>query len=182
MRRAIAVALVGTIPVLVSATIQVPQRGGGVLQDEAPIRVRNGSVDIQTLDGTKWVADGSQWSQDRESPGVATPMAEVRFAGGGTCTLEGSTITVKYKTSTATRTLRVHRTSRKLKVTPKADFDLADPQNATVLRSKVGAFVTEVTASGTGRASCDLAKTDELIAVCIATSESGLASCRSSNP
>ena len=185
MRRLMALlAALAVTPVIISAIVQVkPQaqgRGRGIVQDEAPIRVRNGSADVDTLLETQWVGEGtSVWSQDKTSPGFASPIAEVRYSGGGTCRLQGATITIKYKTgATTTKTFKVHRAGGKLKVTPKADFDIVDSRNPVTIRSKTGEFVTEVTASGTGGASCQLARKEDLREICIATTQNGLDNCR----
>jgi hypothetical protein len=176
MRNIIVVAVIAATPAVASAVMQ--RRGGG-LQEEAPIRVCNGSVDVHTLADSKWVAEAGQWSQDRTSPGFASVITEVRYADGGTCTLRGGTVTIKYKRGTATRSLRIHRTGQKLKVTPRADFNPPSPQDPYLLRSTEGEFVTSVTSSAVPNASCDMTGKEELLEVCIATTEIGLANCRS---
>ena len=170
------------IPVIISAIVQVkpqPPKGKGLGQDEAPIRVRNGSVTVDTLEETKWVAEGtSRWSQDRKSPGAGSPIAEVHYAGGGTCRLQGTTIMIKYKTGSSTKTFRVLRAAGTLKVSPKPDFDLVASSNDVTIQSKTGDFVTEVTSSGSGSASCHLARKEDLRHICIATTQAALDSCR----
>lgn len=136
-------------------------------QDEAPIRVRNGSVEIDTLRDTKWVpVTGGPWSQDTASPGASqTLIAEVRFSGGGKCTVNGNTISVKY----GTKLFRVTRPARKQLVTPRADFDVIDSRNPVTLRAKTDDFVTEV--KGTGSAKCTMDKKSDLREICIASTQ-----------
>lgn len=171
MRRVIAVALgAAVLPVVVTAVFQK-----GVLQDEAPIRVRNGSVEIETLRETEWAAEGGLWSQNQASaPSGGTLLVEVRYMGGGTCKLQGTTVRIVYGDN---RVLTITRSNKRIKVSPKARLDQDTTQRA-LLRANNDGDVTKVTASGTGRASCEMESKAELKEICIAASDIGLGNCR----
>ena len=163
-----------TAMLALGASLQQPAKPAGQVpkqfQDEAPIRVRNGSVEIDTLGGTKWVpVTGGPWSQDTASPGMSqTLIAEVRFSGGGKCTVTGTTISVKY----GTKLFRVTRPARKQLVTPQADFDVIDSRNPVTLRAKTDDFVTEV--KGTGSAKCTMDKKTDLREICLASTQTAI--------
>lgn len=180
MRKMLALmAALAVTPVIISAIVQVkpPQgRGRGLGQDEAPIRVRDGSVLVDTLMATQWVADGpSRWSQDRASSGTASPIAEVHYVSGKPCRVQGAVITITY--NSAKKNFKVLRAAGKLKVEPKADFTLVGSSNGTTIASTTGDSVTEVSASGGGSSSCKVPP-KTLVRICIATTQTGLDSCQ----
>jgi hypothetical protein len=178
MQRVIAVIGVVLVPAIVAlgASVQQPakpavQAQPRPLQDEAPIRVRNGSVEIETLRGTKWVpASGGRWSQDTGSPGGSQVIAEVRFGGKAKCTVHGQTITVTY----GSKKFLVTRASGKLRVAPQLDFDVIDSRNPVTLRSKAGDYVTEVRGNASGSASCTMDAKDDLRDICIASTQTAI--------
>lgn len=179
MKRVIAVIGVVLVPAIVAlgASFQQPAKPAGQVQprpfqDEAPIRVRNGSVEIETLRDTKWVpVTGGPWSQDTASPGGSTTViAEVRFSGGGKCTVHGQTITVTY----GSKAFRVTRASGKLRVAPQPDFDVIDSRNPVTLRSKTGDYVTEVKGNASGSASCTMASKNDLREICMASTQTAI--------
>lgn len=178
MKRVIAVIGVVLVPAIVAlgASFQQPAKPAGQaqprpFQDEAPIRVRNGSVEIETLGGTKWVpVTGGPWSQDRGSAGGSLLMAEVRFSGKAKCTVHGQTITVTY----GSKAFRVTRASGKLRVAPQPDFAVIDSGNPVTLRSKTGDYVTEVKGNATGSASCTMDGKDDLREICIAATQTAI--------
>ena len=150
-------------------------------QDEAPIRVRNGSVEIDTLRDTAWESTGSNpWGQNRATVSTRLLTARVVFTGGGICNVSGNTITVRYKDKDddPEKTFTVHRNSSKLFVTPRADFEPIDSRNPVTLRSKTPGRVTKVTGSSSGTASCEPGKKEELKYICVASTESGMNNCK----
>ena len=188
MRKLVALmAALAVAPVIISALVQVqppPTRGGvpqdpqgrkgGAPQDEAPIRVRNGSLEIETLKGTKWAGETDNWAQDMESAGHPPQLyAQVRYVTGGTCTVRGTTVRIEYG-ATAAATLQ--RTGNKIKVKPKNDFTQPDPSGKPqIIKSTAGTYATKVSV---GDNSCALDSKEQIGEFfCVAASLNGLQEC-----
>ena len=179
MRKLVALmAAFAVAPVIISALVQVkpqpPGRGRGLGQDEAPIRVRNGSLEIETLKGTKWAAESETWAQDTPSSGTTPQLyAQVRYVTGGTCTVRGTAVRIEYG-ATAAATLQ--RTGNKIKVKPKNDFTQPDPNGKPhILKSMAGDYATKVSV---GENSCALDSKEQIGEFfCVAASLDGLQDC-----
>jgi hypothetical protein len=124
-----------------------------VLGDEPPIRVRNGSMDIE-LDKGKWVGNVSGWSPSEGKPS-GTHAVEVKTAGAHTCpALEpGATwqvVTIAY--TDGAKILLTPSGSSRTVVTPKSDLvnPSAEPR---LLRhgSKGEGYISEIDLRGGGR-------------------------------
>jgi hypothetical protein len=109
--------------------------GGGLfvvmslLGDEPPIRVRNGSMNIE-LDREHWVDNGNGWSPSAGRPS-GTHAVEVRTAGADTCPAQDPKATwqvVSIMYSDKVRILLTPSASSNTVVTPKSE--LANPSNA----------------------------------------------------
>jgi hypothetical protein len=109
--------------------------GGGLymvmslLGDEPPIRVRNGSMDIE-LDSGKWVGNGNGWSPSAGKPSGAHAV-EVRTPDASTCPAQNPQATWQVVSMTFSDNVTILLTpsaSSKTVVTPKSE--LANPGNA----------------------------------------------------
>ena len=109
--------------------------GGGLyvvmslLGDEPPIRVRNGSMEIELGSG-KWVGNGNGWSPSAGKPS-GTYAVQVSTASAGTCPAQDPQATWQVVSITYSDKVRILLTpsgSSRTVVTPKSELE--NPVNA----------------------------------------------------
>jgi hypothetical protein len=117
--------------------------------DEPPIRVRNGSMDVELVGGT-WVDNGDAWSP---SNGAAGGRYFVKVLGGTGFSCDsnvtigsGNVVSVSYSDGV---TIRFTPASGRTGVRPKSDLSRANP--ATLRHGSAGAgHISEVRVVGPG--------------------------------
>lgn len=140
--------------------------------EEAPIKVRNLSIEFQTLKGG-WSPGSNAWEQDTESTADGNElMAEVRLKGGGNCTVDGPKIDIEYNGGRIT----AHRSAKRIFLTPKAALDRVAGKSDLLHTTDTRAHVTKVTAPGTAKA-CPTNPSDEIMEICIGSVQGGLGGC-----
>lgn len=150
----------------------------GRIDEEAPIKVRNGSIKIESMRAVKWQEDLSSasdkhWTQALESnKGNDFLWAQVRFVNGGSCTVYGRIITIEYGEGKSTT---IKRVGKRVKVRPHAQFTLNSAEPTLIESTGGGDYVRRVIS---GSNSCDLELKEQLgDFMCIASTAKGLDEC-----
>ena len=127
-------------------------------QEEPPIKVRSGSTNVLTQEGTEWEAEGSgsnaQWTQNKENGGGAGDdlFLKVQYEGGTpTCTGEGKTINIE-RNGVVIATFK--RAGKKVKLTPKNSFERHNTNKRLVINSSAGEITKVVAKKNTGDTEC----------------------------
>lgn len=153
--------------VLVALGIVIWQRIR-ISEDEGPIIVKNGSIEIETIDG-EWKDGGSDWFKD--SPG--------RFNGGdlwvkvtsstGTCRANGKPVHIQYSVpgNQVTFTTSGAWWFAKTRVTPKSGIAYVDGKHLRAGTAADGGHITEVRAQNL---TCSLSSTSANVVINICSS------------
>jgi hypothetical protein len=133
-------------------------------EDEAPIRVRNGSMTIDTEDGT-WQGDGSAWSNEtgkKENKGEL--WVRVDLTNGTTCKGTGRPVHIEYSVGGFKAMFHVAGNPPRTKVSPKGQLD---PDGDKRLKhGSSGEYITGVTINGKALA-CDITQNNlNVINIC----------------
>ena len=133
-------------------------------EDEAPIRVRNGSMTIDTEDGT-WQADGGAWSNEtvkKEHKGEL--WVRVNLTSGTTCKGSGHPLQIEYSDVGFKAMFNVVGNPPRTKVGPKGQLD---PDGDKRLKHGAsGEYITGVKINGSAL-NCDITQTNlDVINIC----------------
>jgi hypothetical protein len=137
-------------------------------QDEGPIIVGNGSIDIQTLDG-EWKDGGSDWFKD--SPGtVNSGDLWVKVTSStGTCRAIGKPVHIQYSVpgNQVTFTTSGMWWFAKTRVTPRSGIAFVDSKHLRAGSPGDGGHITEVRAQNL---TCSLSPTSANVQITICSS------------
>ena len=137
-------------------------------QDEGPIIVQNGSIDIETIDG-EWKDGGSDWFKD--SPGrVNSGDLWVKVTSStGTCLAIGKPVHIQYSVPSvqATFTTSGMWWFAKTRVTPRSGIAFVDGKHLRAGSPGDGGHITEVRAQNL---TCSLSPTSTNVRITICSS------------
>lgn len=137
-------------------------------QDEGPIIVQNGSIDITTIDG-EWKDGGNDWFKD--SPGTVNggDLWVKVTSSTGTCRAMGKPVHIEYSVpgNQVTFTTSGMWWFSKTRVTPRSGIALVDRQHLRAGSPGDGGHITEVRAQNL---TCSLSPTSTNVQINICSS------------
>ena len=159
MRTKVAVAVAVTV-VVVGLVWWLTQSA----DEEAPIRVKNGSMTIDTEDGT-WQADGGTWSNETvKKDNKGELWVRVNLTNGTTCKGSGHPVHVEYSAGGFKAMFNVVGNPARTKVGPKNQLD---PDGDKRLKHGLsGEYITGVKINGS-TLNCDITPSNlDVINIC----------------
>src|SRR5262245_23520335 len=137
--------------------------------EEAPIIVRNGSIEIETLDGT-WTAGTDEWTNETVGKGSANELWVKVTSSTGTCRGSGKPVHIRYSQPgvQVMFTTRGFWWTAKTRVSPKSGVTLLDSRHLRAGTAGAG-YITEVQ---TQSVTCSLSPTSANVEINICSSSS----------
>ena len=137
-------------------------------QDEGPIIVQNGSIDIQASDGV-WTDGNSEWINQTSGTVNASQLWVKVTSSTGTCRANGKPVHVQYSVPGVQVTFTTSGMwwLAKTRVTPRSGIALVDSKHLRAGNPGDGGHITDVRAqSGT----CSLSPTSQNVRIAICSS------------
>jgi hypothetical protein len=164
-KRAFIGVAIGVLLLVVAVTIWLRVR---LSEDEGPIIVKNGSIEIETVDG-EWKDGGSDWFKD--SPGrINSGDLWVKVTSStGTCRAMGKPVHVQYSVpgNQVTFTTSGAWWWSKTRVSPRSGIASVDGKHLRAGTSSDGGHITEVRAQNL---TCSLSSTSANVEISICSS------------
>jgi hypothetical protein len=135
-------------------------------QDEGPIIVGNGSIDIETIDGV-WTDGNSEWINQTSGTVNASQLWIKVTSSTGTCRANGKPVHVQYSDPGVHVTFTTAGTwwFAKTRVTPRSGIAFVDSKHLRAGNPGDGGHITEVRAQS-GTCSLSPASQNVRIAIC----------------
>lgn len=132
-------------------------------EDEAPIRVRNGSMTIET--SGEWKDDGGAWSNETGKKGHKGDLwVRVDRANAPSCMGTGRPVHIEYSAGGFQAIFNVAGNPARTKVSPKGQ--LTKETNQLLRHGSSGGYITGVRINGTAL-TCDITQTNlKVINIC----------------
>lgn len=137
-------------------------------QDEGPIIVGNGSIDIQTIDGV-WTDGNSEWINQTSGTVNANELWVKVTSSTGTCRASGKPVHVQYSEPSVHVTFTTSGMwwFAKTRVTPRAGITFVDGKHLRAGNSGDGGHITEVRAQSQ---TCSLSPGSQNVRIAICSS------------
>jgi hypothetical protein len=136
--------------------------------DEAPIRVKNGSIEIQTIDG-EWKDGNSEWINQTSGVVNSNDLWVKVTSSTGTCRASGKPVHILYSQPNVhvIFTTSGFWWTAKTRVSPKADIALVDSKHLRAGTAGDGGHITEVR---TNTLTCNLSPDSQNVDITICSS------------
>ena len=136
--------------------------------EEAPIVVKNGSIEIETLDGT-WTSGTDEWTNETVGMGSANELWVKVTSSTGTCRASGKPVLIRYSQPSVqvTFTTRGLWWMAKTRVSPKSAVTFVDGKHLRAGTAGDGGHITEVQ---TRDVTCSLSPTSANVEITICSS------------
>jgi len=139
-------------------------------QDEGPIIVQNGSIDIQTLDG-EWQDGNTDWINQTSGTINSNELWVKVTSSTGTCRASGKPVHIQYSDPSVhvIFTTQGMWWTAKTRVSPKSSIAFVDGKHLRAGTAGDGGHITEVRAQNT---TCSLSPTSANVRITICSSSS----------
>jgi len=137
-------------------------------QDEAPIIVQNGSIDIQTIDG-QWTDGNSEWINQTSGTVNANQLWVKVTSSTGTCRANGKPVRVQYSDPSVHATFTTSGVwwFAKTRITPRSGITFVDGKHLRAGSAGDGGHITEVRAQSQ---TCSLSPESQNVRITICSS------------